>query len=101
MSSAWPEIPYEAWRDTCAPLHLYAQIGVTHSWDMDRKIVESVRVLVIIAGGLGSDNVVNATRTVQPSGADSKTKTDKDDGSHTKDLHKVRRLVTAAKSLVR
>jgi phosphoribosylanthranilate isomerase len=74
-------------------------LGVTHSWEIDRKIVESVRIPVIIAGGLGPDNVMDAIRAVQPAGVDSKTKTDKDDGSHTKDLQKVRRFVERAKSL--
>jgi phosphoribosylanthranilate isomerase len=58
-----------------------------------------VRIPVIIAGGLGPDNVMDAIRAVQPAGVDSKTKTDKDDGSHTKDLQKVRRFVERAKSL--
>lgn len=53
-------------------------LGVTHSWEIDRKIVESVRIPVFIAGGLGPDNV-------------------KDDGSHTKDLQKIRRFVAQAK----
>jgi phosphoribosylanthranilate isomerase len=35
-------------------------LGVTHSWDIDRKIVENVKIPVIIAGGLGPDNVVDA-----------------------------------------
>jgi len=74
-------------------------LGVTHSWEIDRKIVESVRIPVIIAGGLGPDNVVDAIRVVRSAGVDSKTKTDKDDGSHTKDLQKVKRFVARAKSL--
>jgi phosphoribosylanthranilate isomerase len=74
-------------------------LGVTHSWEIDRKIVESVRIPVIIAGGLGPDNVIDAITAVQPAGVDSKTKTDKDDGSHTKDLQKVRQFVERAKSL--
>ncbi len=45
-------------------------LGVTHSWGIDRKIVESVRIPVIIAGGLGPDNVVDAIRAVQPAGVD-------------------------------
>jgi phosphoribosylanthranilate isomerase len=73
-------------------------LGVTHSWEIDRKIVENVRIPVIIAGGLGPDNVVDAIRVVQPAGVDSKTKTDKDDGSHTKDLQKIRQFVARAKS---
>jgi phosphoribosylanthranilate isomerase len=72
-------------------------LGVTHSWEIDRKIVESVRIPVIIAGGLGPDNVIDAIRAVQPAGVDSKTKTDKDDGSHTKDSQKVKRFVERAK----
>jgi phosphoribosylanthranilate isomerase len=74
-------------------------LGITHSWEIDRKIVESVRIPVIIAGGLGPDNVIDAIRAVDPAGVDSKTKTDKDDGSHTKDLQKIRRFVARAKSL--
>ena len=73
-------------------------LGVTHSWEIDRKIVESVRIPVIIAGGLGPDNIAEAIRMVRPAGVDSKTKTDKDDGSHTKDLQKVRQFVARAKS---
>jgi phosphoribosylanthranilate isomerase len=73
-------------------------LGVTHSWQLDRKIVESVRTPVIIAGGLGPDNVVAAIEAISPAGVDSKTKTDKDDGTHTKDLEKVRRFVALAKS---
>jgi phosphoribosylanthranilate isomerase len=74
-------------------------LGVTHSWQIDRAIVESVRIPVIIAGGLGPDNVIDAITAVRPAGVDSKTKTDKDDGSHTKDLQKVKRFVDRAKSL--
>ena len=73
-------------------------LGITHSWEIDRKIVESVRIPVIIAGGLGADNVIDAIRVAQPAGVDSKTKTDKDDGSHTKDLQKIKGFVARAKS---
>jgi phosphoribosylanthranilate isomerase len=62
---------------------------------------ESVSVPVIIAGGLGPDNVADAIRAVQPAGVDSKTKTDKFDGSHVKDLEKVRRFVSSAKACSR
>jgi phosphoribosylanthranilate isomerase len=73
-------------------------LGITHSWEIDRKIVESVHLPVIIAGGLGPDNVMHAINAVRPAGIDSKTKTDKDDGGHTKDLQKVRLFVARAKS---
>jgi len=73
-------------------------LGITHSWELDRKIIESVDIPVLIAGGLGPDNVVDAIKAVQPAGVDSKTKTDKTDGSHTKDLEKIRHFVARAKS---
>jgi len=73
-------------------------LGVTHSWQIDRTIVENVNVPVIIAGGLGPDNVIDAIRTVRPAGVDSKSRTDKDDGSHTKDVQKVKRFVERARS---
>jgi phosphoribosylanthranilate isomerase len=73
-------------------------LGATHSWGLDREIVENVKIPVIIAGGLGPDNVCDAIRAVQPAGVDSKTKTDKRDGTHTKDVDKVRRFVSKAKA---
>ena len=73
-------------------------LGVTHSWELDRRIVESVRIPAIIAGGLGPENVQEAIRVARPAGVDSKTKTDKNDGTHTKDLKKVSAFVTAARS---
>jgi phosphoribosylanthranilate isomerase len=73
-------------------------LGVTHSWELDRKIVERVSIPVIVAGGIGPDNVVDAISAIQPAGVDSKTKTDQGDGSHTKDLDKVRMFVDKAKA---
>lgn len=73
-------------------------LGVTHSWDLDRRIVESVRIPAIIAGGLGPENVEQAIRVARPAGVDSKTKTDKNDGTHTKDPKKVLAFVMAARS---
>ena len=75
-----------------------ADMLLLDSHQPDDRIVESVKIPVIIAGGLGPDNVVDAIRAVRPAGVDSKTKTDKDDGSHTKDLQKVRQFVARAKS---
>ena len=73
-------------------------LGVTHSWELDRRIIESVRIPAIIAGGLGPENVQNSIRVARPAGVDSKTKTDRSDGTHTKDLQKVSAFVTAAHS---
>jgi phosphoribosylanthranilate isomerase len=72
-------------------------LGVTHDWTISRRIVELVRTPVILAGGLGPDNVADAIRAVRPAGVDSKTKTDQD-GSHRKDLDRVRRFHEAARA---
>jgi len=72
-------------------------LGVTHSWQLDRRIIESVRIPAIIAGGLGPENVQEAIRVARPAGVDSKTKTDGSDGSHTKDLQKVSAFVKSAR----
>jgi phosphoribosylanthranilate isomerase len=77
------------------------QVGATgapHDWDLSRRIVSSVRTPVILAGGLGPQNVAEAIRTVGPAGVDSKTHTDQD-GGPCKDLEQVRALVRIAKSL--
>jgi phosphoribosylanthranilate isomerase len=66
-------------------------LGVTHDWSISRCIVELVRTPVILAGGLGPDNVADAIRAVRPAGVDSKTKNDLD-GSHRKDLYRVQRF---------
>jgi phosphoribosylanthranilate isomerase len=71
-------------------------LGVTHDWAISRRIVQLVCTPVILAGGLGPDNVVDAIRAVRPAGVDSKTKTDQDD-SHQKSLDRVRRFYQAAR----
>src|SRR6266853_2448782 len=72
-------------------------LGITHDWAISRRIVELVRTPVILAGGLGPDNVADAIQAVRPAGVDSKTKTDRDD-SHQKDLDRVRRFREAARA---
>jgi phosphoribosylanthranilate isomerase len=74
-------------------------LGVTHSWELDRRIIESVRIPAIIGGGLGPENIKEAIRVARPAGVDSKTKTDKSDRSDTKDLQKVAAFVNAAHDL--
>jgi len=72
-------------------------LGVTHDWTISRRFVELVRTPVILAGGLGPDNVADAIRAVRPAGVDSKTKTDRDD-SHAKDIDRVRWFHAAARA---
>jgi phosphoribosylanthranilate isomerase len=69
--------------------------GVTHDWAISRRIVETVRTPVFLAGGLGPDNVIESIRAVGPAGVDSKTKTDRL-GTHAKDLAKVEAFFRAA-----
>ncbi len=49
--------------------------GETHDWSIDRKIKESVSIPVVIAGGLGPENVLEAIHAVHPDGVDSLTRT--------------------------
>ena len=41
-------------------------LGITHDWTISRRIVELARTPVILAGGLGPDNVAEAIRVVHP-----------------------------------
>jgi len=76
----------------------FGATGETHDWAISRKIVDSVKIPVILAGGLGPDNVAEAIKKVRPAGVDSKTKTDKP-GTHQKDIEKVKEFIRIAKSL--
>jgi phosphoribosylanthranilate isomerase len=72
-------------------------LGITHDWKISGRIVELVRTPVILAGGLGPENVAEAIRVVGPVGVDSKTKTDRG-SSHKKDLDRVRQFHEAARA---
>ncbi len=72
-------------------------LGITHDWSISARIVEAVKIPVILAGGLGPNNVAEAIRAVRPAGVDSKTKTDIP-GSHAKDIEAVRRFHVTAKA---
>jgi len=72
-------------------------VGRTHDWTISRRIVASVALPAILAGGLGPDNVADAIRAVRPFGVDSKTRTDRADGAG-KDLALVGAFVAAARA---
>jgi len=74
----------------------FGALGRAHDWNISRQIVDNVGIPVILAGGLGPENVAEAIAAVHPAGVDSKTKTDRADGTG-KDLAKVRAFVTAAR----
>jgi phosphoribosylanthranilate isomerase len=70
--------------------------GETHNWEISRAIREAVPIPVILAGGLGPENVATAIQQVAPAGVDSKTRTDLGPGPQ-KDLDKVRDFVRQAR----
>lgn len=76
---------------------LIGATGRVHNWDISQRIVKVVKTPVILAGGLGPDNVAEAIKKVKPVGVDSKTKTDRIDGKG-KDFKKVEKFVNIAKS---
>jgi phosphoribosylanthranilate isomerase len=69
--------------------------GRTHDWSVSRKVVESVSLPVILAGGLNPENVVEAVRTVHPYGVDVNSGVSNRDG--TKDHQKLRLFIERAK----
>jgi phosphoribosylanthranilate isomerase len=70
--------------------------GLTHDWALSRRVVEAVDVPVVLAGGLGPDNVGDAIAAVGPAGVDSETHTSRTDDRRRKDADRVARFVTAA-----
>ena len=74
--------------------------GVTHDWNISKKIVEEVHIPVILAGGLDGENVADAIRAVHPYGVDSMTKTTiVEDGKYLyKDMEKLRAFIENAQN---
>ena len=67
--------------------------GHTHDWALSAAVVRSVDVPVILAGGLGPDNVGAAIEQVAPWGVDSETHTSFPDDRRRKDPDRVRRFL--------
>lgn len=74
--------------------------GAVHDWDISAAIVESVDIPVILAGGLGPDNVAAAIEAVRPWGVDSLTHTNQPlpDGGFRKNIDRVGAFVAAARA---
>ncbi len=70
--------------------------GRTHDWHLSQWIASAVATPVLLAGGLGPENIQAAIRTVRPAGVDSKSWTDRPDGRG-KDLERVQAFVARAK----
>jgi phosphoribosylanthranilate isomerase len=71
--------------------------GLTHDWSWSQQIVAVASVPVILAGGLGPDNVRDAINAVRPEGVDSETNTSRSDDRRRKDLDKVRQFIALAR----
>ena len=71
--------------------------GKTHDWNISKKIVESISIPVILAGGLNPDNVAEAIRTVQPYGVDVNSGVSNPDGS--KNIEKVKLFIEQAREV--
>lgn len=71
--------------------------GRTHDWRISQRIVESVSIPVILAGGLSPENVGTAVTAVQPWGVDSNTWTNLPGSPVEKDLASIRAFVRAVR----
>jgi phosphoribosylanthranilate isomerase len=69
--------------------------GKTHDWTISRKIVESVSLPVILAGGLNPDNVTEAIETVRPYAVDVNSGVSNKDGR--KDPQRLKLFIERAK----
>ncbi len=72
--------------------------GLTHDWSISRRIVQSVPIPVILAGGLNAGNVAEAIRAVGPAGVDSNTATNLPGDRVAKDLERIRAFVAAVRA---
>jgi phosphoribosylanthranilate isomerase len=73
--------------------------GLTHDWSLSALIPPAVDIPVILAGGLGPENVKQAIAAVNPAGVDSETRTSRLDDKRRKDLDAVRRFVETARAI--
>ena len=72
--------------------------GLTHDWSVSRQIVAAVDIPVILAGGLGPENVREAIGQVGPAGVDSETRTSTDADRRRKDGARVRQFIERARA---
>lgn len=69
--------------------------GFTHDWNVSQKIVISVNIPVILAGGLDANNVEKAIEKIRPWGVDSNTSTNLEGSRVEKDLKRIAEFVKA------
>jgi phosphoribosylanthranilate isomerase len=73
--------------------------GHTHDWITSAAIVRALDTRVILAGGLGPDNVRDAISVVRPFGVDSETRTSLEVDRRQKDIAKVEAFIAAARAI--
>ncbi len=72
MTASWPEIPYEAWHETCAALHLYTQVvgkyrlartpWLNHSWHATLYVEARGLTTSLVPDGSGIEIVFDLVR---------------------------------------
>ena len=72
--------------------------GHTHDWGISADIVNSLDITVVLAGGLGPENVRDAIAAVRPFGVDSETRTSQDEDRRRKDIAKVEEFISLARA---
>ena len=72
--------------------------GFTHDWNVSLHIVQSVKIPVILAGGLTPTNVRSAIEKVHPWGVDSNTSTNVPGSNTDKDINLIADFVKAIQS---
>jgi phosphoribosylanthranilate isomerase len=71
--------------------------GHTHDWAISAAIVGGLDSPVILAGGLGPQNVKDAISAVKPFGVDSETRTSRDADRRRKDMARVEAFIDLAR----
>lgn len=85
--------------DTAHPVTgVVGATGHVHDWSTSAAIVKAVDVPVILAGGLGPENVDAAIAAVAPAGVDSETRTSREDDKRRKDAAKVKAFIDRARA---
>ena len=72
--------------------------GRTHDWAVSAAIVQALDTPVILAGGLGPENVRDAIAAVRPFGVDSETRTSLEGDRRRKDMAKVEAFIALARA---
>ncbi len=60
--------------------------GKVHDWEISKRVVETTKTPVILAGGLNPDNVIDAIKYVKPAGVDAHTGIEDENGNKSEEL---------------